>query len=76
MLTATQGTEARMYRSYNQRQPFLLPPSLYDFVDESHPAHLINDLVDQLDPSARSGQARVPWKPATATWASPPTTRA
>jgi transposase len=49
MLTATQGTEARMYRSYNQRQPFLLPPSLYDFVDESHPAHLINDLVDQLD---------------------------
>ncbi len=41
-----------MYRSYNQRQPFLLPPSLYDFVDESHPAHLINDLVDQLDLSA------------------------
>jgi transposase len=38
-----------MYRSYNQSQSFLLPPSLYDFVDEGHPAHLINDLVDQLD---------------------------
>lgn len=41
-----------MYRSYNQSQSFLLPPSLYDFVDEGHPAHLINDLVDQLDISA------------------------
>lgn len=41
-----------MFRSYNQRQPFLLPPSLYDFVDENHPAHLINDLVDQLDLTA------------------------
>ena len=46
-----------MFRSYDQNQPFLLPPSLQDFVDESHPAHLINDLVEQLDPSASSGQA-------------------
>ena len=38
-----------MYRPYNQRQSFLLPPNLYDFVDENHPAHLINDLVDPLD---------------------------
>jgi len=41
-----------MYRSYNQSQSFLLPPSLYEFVDQGHPAHLINDLVDQLDISA------------------------
>ena len=41
-----------MYRSYNQGQSFLLPPSLHDFVDQGHPAHLINDLVDQLDLSA------------------------
>lgn len=41
-----------MFRPYEQSQPFLLPPSLHDFVDESHPAHLINDLVDQLDLSA------------------------
>ena len=38
-----------MFRSYDQSQPFLLPPSLWDFVDERHPAHVINDLVDQLD---------------------------
>ena len=41
-----------MFRSYDQNQPFLLPPSLHDFVDERHPAHLVNDLVDQLDLSA------------------------
>lgn len=38
-----------MFRPYDQSQPYLLPPSLRDFVDESHPAHLINDLVDLLD---------------------------
>lgn len=38
-----------MFRAYDQSQPFLLPPSLRDFVDEAHPAHLINDLVNLLD---------------------------
>jgi transposase len=38
-----------MYRPYDQGQSFLLPPSLRDFVSEDHPAHVINDLVDQLD---------------------------
>jgi len=38
-----------MFRRYEQSQPFLLPPSLQDFVGEGHPAHLVNDLVDQLD---------------------------
>jgi transposase len=38
-----------MFRSYNQNQMFLLPPSLKDFVDEGHPAHVINDLVDKLE---------------------------
>ena len=41
-----------MFRTYDQNQPFLLPPSLHDFVEEGHPAHLVNDLVDQLDLSA------------------------
>ena len=41
-----------MFRSYEQDQPFLLPPSLHDFVDEGHPAHLINDLVEELDLTA------------------------
>ena len=38
-----------MFRAYDQDQLFLLPPSLQDFVDETHPAHLIDDLVGQLD---------------------------
>ena len=38
-----------MYREYDQSQSFLLPPHLRDFVSEDHPAHVINDLVDQLD---------------------------
>ena len=38
-----------MFRSYDQKQPFLLPFSLRNFVVENHPAHLINDLVDLLD---------------------------
>lgn len=41
-----------MFRPYRQSQAFLLPPSLHDFVDEDHPAHVVNDLVDQLDLSA------------------------
>jgi transposase len=41
--------EAVMFRSCDQAQGYLLPPSLRDFVVENHPAHLINDLVDLLD---------------------------
>lgn len=38
-----------MFRTYDQKQAFLLPPSLSDFIDESHPSHAINDIVDRLD---------------------------
>ena len=38
-----------MYREYDQNQIFLLPPSLKDFVDESHPSHMVNDLVEKMD---------------------------
>lgn len=38
-----------MFRPYQQSQSYLLPPNLEDFVGEGHPAHLINDLVDQMD---------------------------
>ena len=41
-----------MFRAYDQRQGLLLPPSLDDFLDESHPSHVINDIVDRLDLSA------------------------
>jgi len=40
-----------MFKPYNQKQNFLLPPSLNDFLDETHPAHMINDIVDRLDMS-------------------------
>ena len=52
-----------MFRRYKQSQPFLLPPSLQDFVSEGHPAQLINDLVDQLDLTtleARYGKLGLP----------------
>lgn len=38
-----------MFRAYDQKQVFLLPPSLSDFLDENHPAHVINDIVERLD---------------------------
>ena len=38
-----------MFRPYDQDQVFLLPPSLNDFLDENHPARMINDIVDRLD---------------------------
>lgn len=38
-----------MFRPYDQKQAFLLPPSMSDFLDESHPAHVINDIVERLD---------------------------
>lgn len=38
-----------MFRSYDQDQIFLLPPSVREFIDEKHPAHLINDLVEKLN---------------------------
>ena len=38
-----------MFRPYAQEQLYLLPPSLQDFIDENHPVHMINDLVEKLD---------------------------
>lgn len=38
-----------MFRPDEQKQAFLLPPSLSDFLDADHPAHVINDIVDRLD---------------------------
>lgn len=38
-----------MFRPYSQDQMLLLPPSLADFLDESHPAHVINDLAERLE---------------------------
>jgi transposase len=38
-----------MFRPYKQDQVFLFPPSLKELVDEKHPAHVINDLIEALD---------------------------
>jgi len=38
-----------MFRPYIQDQMYLLPPSLKDYIDESHPVHIINDLIEKLD---------------------------
>ncbi|MFH1723914.1 MAG: IS1182 family transposase [Elusimicrobiota bacterium] len=38
-----------MFRPYRQDQSYLLPPSLGDFLDETHPAHAINDIIEKID---------------------------
>jgi transposase len=37
------------FKEYNQNQSFLLPLSLYDFLPKGHLAHVINDVVNELD---------------------------
>jgi len=43
---------AKAYRAYLPEQDLLLPPSLRDWLPESHLAHFVSDVVDQLDLSA------------------------
>lgn len=40
---------AKGYRSYQPDQDLLLPPSLRDWLPESHLVYLVSDVVDQLD---------------------------
>ena len=40
------------YRSYLPEQELLLPPSLRDWLPESHLVYFVSDVVDQLDLSA------------------------
>ena len=40
------------YRPYEPEQPFLLPPSLRDWLPENHLVYFIADTIDQLDLSA------------------------
>jgi len=37
------------FKEYNQDQVFLLPPSLHEFLPEGHLAHVINEVVNELD---------------------------
>lgn len=40
---------AKSYRPYFPEQDFLLPPSLREWLPESHLAYFVGDLIDQLD---------------------------
>jgi hypothetical protein len=37
------------FKEYNQDQPFLLPPSLHEFLPKGHLAHILNEVVNELD---------------------------
>jgi len=40
---------AKVYREYQPDQPFLLPPSLTDWLPEGHLAYFISEVVDTMD---------------------------
>jgi len=37
------------FKPYNQKQLFLLPPSIEDFVEENHPVRTVSRIVDEVD---------------------------
>ena len=41
----------KIFKDYDQRQTYLLPPSLDEFVGPEHPARVISDVVDGIDVS-------------------------
>jgi transposase len=42
----------KRYRSYEPEQDFLLPPSLRDWLPESHLAYFVSEVIDQINLSA------------------------
>ena len=58
------------FRSYNPKQPYLLPPSLDDWLPQDHLARFISETVDQMDLSAlitayrSNGQGSAAYHPA------------
>ena len=58
------------FRSYNPKQPYLLPPSLDDWLPQDHLARFISETVDQMDLSAlitayrANGQGSAAYHPA------------
>ena len=56
----------KAYRSYLPEQDLLLPPSLRDWLPESHLVYFVSDVVDQLDLSAIESVYEKEWRrPAT-----------
>ena len=52
----------------NRDTPYLLPPSIQDYLPEDHLARFVTDIVDQLDMSALlcvyAGKGKKPYHPA------------
>jgi transposase len=42
----------KQFRDWNPDQPFLLPPSLQEWLPEDHPVYLMLDILEELDVSA------------------------
>jgi len=38
-----------VFKSYNQRQMMLLPPSLDELIDGNHPVRIVNQVLDNVD---------------------------
>ncbi len=39
----------KIFKEYDQKQTYLLPPSLNEFVGTEHPARIISDVVGSID---------------------------
>ena len=42
----------KIFKDYQPKQTFLLPPSLDDFVPEDHEVHIISEVMEEIDLSA------------------------
>ena len=52
----------KTYRAYLPEQKLLLPPSLQDWLPESHLVYFVSDVVDQLDLSAIESVYEKEWR--------------
>jgi transposase len=44
-----------IFKAYNMQQPSLLPPRLEELIPAQHLVRVVNQVVDELDISARYG---------------------
>jgi transposase len=49
ILKTLERSRLMSFKEYNQDQPFLLPLSLHDFLPEGHLAHIVNEVVNELN---------------------------
>ena len=46
----------RIFKDYNQKQTFLPPPSVEEFVPAEHSARIISDVIDTIDLNSIVGE--------------------